>query len=233
MENTEEDISSNDRFDYGDERPDDDHADVSEWLYGWLDIDGFLDKKRESMEPDWAEIAEMDTDINYSRFNRGVEQKDPASQYKLGLMYFYNKDTDRAARLIALAAGQGHTDAQLLLGLMNYRGKGVVRDYDKAAKCIQKAAKQGHIKAQHNLGVLYAKGEGIKNDDVQAYAWLDIASKQGYKESNEVKERVTKRMEPHQITDAQKLSRELMESYGRDKVNSPPQRRFSTMPSGL
>ena len=59
-------------------------------------------------------------------------------------------------RIIA-AAERGDADAQNQLGVMYYRGEGVVQDRCKSADWFRKAAEQGHPKAQGSLGIMYTR----------------------------------------------------------------------------
>ena len=59
---------------------------------------------------------------------------------------------------IALQLRRGNTNAQLVLGLLYYSGKGVMQDYAEAAKWLHLAAKAGNADAQCNLGMMYGKG---------------------------------------------------------------------------
>lgn len=56
-------------------------------------------------------------------------------------------------------ANQGNASAQYNLGVMYYKGKGVLRDNTKAFEWFQKAADQGNAKAQFNLEAMYSNGE--------------------------------------------------------------------------
>ena len=55
-------------------------------------------------------------------------------------------------------AAQGEAEAQLQLGLLYARGKGLPQDYAEALKWFRLAAAQGNAEAQFSLWVLYAKG---------------------------------------------------------------------------
>ena len=57
----------------------------------------------------------------------------------------------------------GYAGAQLKLGNLFYKGRGVKQDYSEAAKCFRKAAERGHAEAQFNLGKSYYNGHGTNN----------------------------------------------------------------------
>jgi len=58
-------------------------------------------------------------------------------------------------------AEQGNAEAQNNLGLMYYKGEGVVQDYKEAVKWYRLAAEQGNGDAQRNLGFMYDIGKGV------------------------------------------------------------------------
>lgn len=91
----------------------------------------------------------------------------------------------------------------------NYRKKGL---YDLARRDYQLAANQGHIGAQVNLGVMYHKGDGVE-DFIQAYIWLNIAAASGDQIAKKNKEILKKKMTPQDISKAQALSREWIDSH--------------------
>ncbi len=83
----------------------------------------------------------------------------------------------------------------------------------KALQWYRKAAEQGYATAQHNLGVMYGKGLGVPQDEAQAHMWLNLAASRfppGEDRDRAVKSRdfVAERMNPAQISDAGKLTRE-------------------------
>ena len=70
-------------------------------------------------------------------------------------------------------------EAQSLLGLMYYHGRGVKQDDAEAAKWFRLAADQDEPRAQFNLGVMHAEGQGVPQDYVQAIKWYRLAAEQG------------------------------------------------------
>ena len=81
--------------------------------------------------------------------------------------------------LIRPLAEQGDAEAQSLLGLMYYEGKGVLQDHEEAALWLSKAAKQGDTEAQAVLGAMYYEGKGVPQDHAEAARWFSKAAKQG------------------------------------------------------
>ena len=79
------------------------------------------------------------------------------------------------------AAAQGHTLAQLTLGLMYAAGLGVpqmmtLKRVSGSAKLLNRATPT----RQFNLGDLYRDGRGVPQDDAEAVAWYRRAVEQGH-----------------------------------------------------
>ena len=92
-----------------------------------------------------------------------------------GLLAYHRADHAAAMAVWRPLAVAGRPDAQFMLGLMYYRGEGVLPDVKMAAKWYRKAADRGDADAQQNLALMYAMGEGIKKNYVQAYKWFSLA----------------------------------------------------------
>lgn len=109
-------------------------------------------------------------------------------------------------------ARQGDTDAQIRLGELYAKGRGVQQDYTQARMWYGKAAAQGHPIAQNNLAELHFAGLGGPPDYVRAYMWVSLASThmQGEekKQAEENLEDVAKRMSPAQVAEAKRLSQQ-------------------------
>ena len=71
------------------------------------------------------------------------------------------------------AAEQGDVEAQISLGIMYTKGKGVPVDIAQTVYWFRKAAEQGDAKAQFSLGVMYALGEGVPEDDARPYTGFE------------------------------------------------------------
>jgi len=119
------------------------------------------------------------------------------------------------------AAEQGHVAAQVNLGFMYADGEGVPQDDVEAVRWYRLAADQGFAAAQFNLGVKYATGRGVPQDDVQAHMWFNLAASRLM--TDELRERavqrrdnVADRMNPTQIAEAQRLTREWDAAHPRE-----------------
>jgi hypothetical protein len=90
-----------------------------------------------------------------------------------------------ALKEIVPLAKAGNADAQHLLGLMYYMGRGVHRDYKQAFMWHYKAALQGKADAQYVVGAMYYTGNAVPQDQKQAVTWFRKAAEQGHAEAQE------------------------------------------------
>ncbi len=96
----------------------------------------------------------------------------------------YNaKNYARALKEITPLAKAGHADAQHLLGLMYYMGRGVARDYKQAMLWHRKAADQGKPDAQYVVGAMYYTGNAVEANPKQAVPWFRRAAEKGHAEA--------------------------------------------------
>jgi TPR repeat protein len=77
-------------------------------------------------------------------------------------------------------AKSGNADAQHLLGLMYYMGRGVQRDYKQAFAWHYRAAQQGKADAQYVIGAMYYTGNAVPQDQKLAVTWFRKAAEQGH-----------------------------------------------------
>jgi uncharacterized protein len=96
----------------------------------------------------------------------------------------YNaKNYSRALQEITPLARAGHADAQHLLGLMYYMGRGVALDYKQAMLWHRKAAEQGKADAQYVVGAMYYTGNAVEANPKQAVVWFRRAAEKGHAEA--------------------------------------------------
>jgi TPR repeat protein len=91
-----------------------------------------------------------------------------------------------ALKEISPLAKAGHADAQHLLGLMYYMGRGVQRDYKQALAWHRKAALQGQADAQYVVGSMYYTGNSVPQDQKLAIEWFRRAAEHGHSEAQHV-----------------------------------------------
>jgi TPR repeat protein len=85
-----------------------------------------------------------------------------------------------ALKEVTPLARSGNADAQHLLGLMYYMGRGVQRDYKQAFAWHYKAAQQGKADAQYVIGAMYYTGNAVPQDQKLAVTWFRKAAEQGH-----------------------------------------------------
>jgi TPR repeat protein len=145
-----------------------------------------------------------------------AEQGDVNAQAKLGWHHATGKgvaqDYKEAAKWFLLAAEQGHVKAQASLGLMYSKGKGVAQDYKEAAKWYRRAAEQGFPRAQAKLGLMYDKGDGVVQNFALAHMWYNIAAANGNDSGSKYRDIVAAKMTAADISKAQSMARECMNS---------------------
>jgi len=88
-----------------------------------------------------------------------------------------------ALKEVTPLAKAGHADAQHLLGLMYYMGRGVARDYKQALVWHRKAAEQGQADAQYVVGAMYYTGNAVDADPRSAVSWFRRAAEKGHAEA--------------------------------------------------
>ena len=98
------------------------------------------------------------------------------SGFREGLAAYYRLDYAAALAEWQPLAEQGDPQAQYQIGILHYRGDGVVQDYRQAAKWFRRAAERGDADAQFNLGLLYAEGKGMPRNLVRARMWFALAA---------------------------------------------------------
>ena len=88
-------------------------------------------------------------------------------------------DDAKAIRILRPLAERGDVVAQYNLGVMYYRGRGVVQNDQEAVRLWKLAASQGHAEAQYNLGWLYYRGK-VDKDDQEVLKWYRLSAGRGY-----------------------------------------------------
>jgi hypothetical protein len=97
-----------------------------------------------------------------------------------GIEAYNGHDYALALREIAPFAKAGNADAQHVLGLMYYMGRGVPRDYAQAFAWHYRAALQGLPAAQYVIGAMYYTGNAVPRDPGRAVSWFRKAAEQGH-----------------------------------------------------
>ena len=85
-----------------------------------------------------------------------------------------------ALKEVTPLAKVGQAEAQHLLGLMYYMGRGVKQDFKVAMEWHSKAALQGKADAQYVVGAMYYTGNTVPKDQKRAVGWFRKAAEQGH-----------------------------------------------------
>jgi hypothetical protein len=117
-------------------------------------------------------------------------------------------DFAQAAAWFEKAAEQGHSAAQLNLGILLYQGQGIAKDAVKAAALFRQAADRGTADAQFYLGVMYFHGDGVAQDVIQAYAWLDRAASSGHQDAVKFRASLESVLTSGQLAEARRVAGE-------------------------
>jgi TPR repeat protein len=83
----------------------------------------------------------------------------------------------------------------------------VAGSYDSAFRGFAKLSTRGSFVSQYHLGLLYLKGMGTLQDYCYAHLWFNIASSQGHNKARIQLEKITNKMCPQQIANAQLMAR--------------------------
>ena len=109
----------------------------------------------------------------------GSEGMSESADYQKGVDAYDRGDYATALREWKPLAEQGDANAQLGLGWMYRKGRGVAQDDKTAVKWYRLAAEQGDAFAQYNLGLMYNNGDGVPQDYKTAVKWYILAAEQG------------------------------------------------------
>jgi TPR repeat protein len=107
----------------------------------------------------------------YEWYGKSAEQGFGRAQFTVGSRYFLSGlpgDAVKAEEWLLRAAGQGHIDAQVGLGIMYRGGNGVPKDLVKSMDWFIKAAFQGDATAQFFVGMNFERG-GFFTDAAEFY----------------------------------------------------------------
>ena len=138
-------------------------------IVGWLLVGAAACSQQAAEEAD-RNLPEPGDDETHAR-----EPADQARARELAALYAQEVATaaDR------LRAEQGDADAQALLAVVHYNGRGVERDYEEAVRWARLAAEQGNARGQSLLGAAYYSGNGVARDPSEAARLLRLAAEQG------------------------------------------------------
>jgi TPR repeat protein len=144
-------------------------------------------------------------------YRLSAEQGFADAQFNLGVSYArgegVTRDHKEAAKWYRLAAEQGIAEAQFNFGLGYDNGSGGTQYFQEALKWYRAAAEQGFFKAQVALGRMYADGLGVHKNYLLAHMWSNIGAANGSEIGQQNRDRISERMSPSEISEAQKRAR--------------------------
>jgi serine/threonine protein kinase len=110
-----------------------------------------------------------------------------AKQMEKGIRAYYAGRYETALIILEPLSDRGNTRAQIRLGVMYLRGRGVEQNLDagmnlikKAFPNLQVAAVAGEPWAQADMGSLYQTGLLVAKNNTEAVRWYRAAAEQGY-----------------------------------------------------
>ncbi len=99
-----------------------------------------------------------------------------ASAYEQGVMAYESGQYEAALSTFRALSAHGRPDAEFMLGVLYFYGKGVTSSPALAAIWFQRAATKGDANAQLAFGSLHIRGLGVRQDLGKAYLWLTLAA---------------------------------------------------------
>jgi len=99
-----------------------------------------------------------------------------ASPYERGVMAYEAGNFEDALSEFRRLSMHGKADAEFMLGVLYFYGKGVSSSPAMAAIWFQRAAVKGDANAQLAFGSLHIRGLGVHQDLGKAYLWLTLAA---------------------------------------------------------
>ncbi len=101
------------------------------------------------------------------------------ADYGGGIVAYESGRYEEALRELLPLSQEGDANAEFMLGVMYYYGRGVTRDEGLAAVWFYKSARKGNPSGQLAFGSLYIRGTGVSRDLGQAFVWLTLAAESG------------------------------------------------------
>ena len=105
-----------------------------------------------------------------------------------------------------------YANRTITLGTMYQFGHGVIEDHKAAQEWYRLSAIQGNNDGQHGLGVMYMQGIATLADNIKSHMWFNIGSANGHSQSAYWRDNVELKMTSADISKAQSMARECMNS---------------------
>lgn len=150
-----------------------------------------------------------------------AQQGNSQAQYDLGWAHWQRSEFLEALPFIKAAAGQGHPEAEYMLGMAYLEGHGTVQNYRAAFDQFMHAAEHSHLEAQYRLGLFYRDGLATPPSKESAYIWLNIAAARGHEEALEYRDKLTAAMSSEEINRAQEASEHTLAKLNKAATSNP------------
>lgn len=139
-----------------------------------------------------------------------------SADFNDGVVALMMSDYEKALQtFVPLAEASNHGYAQYFLARMYAAGQGVEQNAETAASWYRKAAENGVADAQYRLGKMYEDGDGVPGDMEYAYGWYSVAAHLGNPKGISATETTRARLSDDERVEADKLSRDLIQKYGK------------------
>jgi hypothetical protein len=106
--------------------------------------------------------------------------------YEDAINYYKSYDYLPALYIFEELANEKNINATYMLGIMHYRGLGVLKNDKRALKYFEDVATDGHMLSQYNTGYLYYHGIGTKMNHKESVKWFEMSGLQGHLESQQL-----------------------------------------------
>lgn len=107
-------------------------------------------------------------------------------------------ETEAAVARLIFAAGEGHTTAQLILGLRYLVGDGVPRRLPRAVHWFRMAAERDDARAQYWLACCYLTSQDARHKHRRAYFWCRMAIANGHPDAGSIADGVGQHLTPEE-----------------------------------
>ncbi|MDH5256631.1 MAG: sel1 repeat family protein [Gammaproteobacteria bacterium] len=116
-------------------------------------------------------------------YKKAANKSHKKAEYRLGILYYQQKNYEKAKYWLEKRANAGEPDAQYHYANILRFGLGTSQQTSSARKWYSKAAEQGHKQAQYELALMFQKGIGARKNTNTAEKWFKKAAKQNHKQA--------------------------------------------------
>ena|SRR5438067_13264412 len=81
--------------------------------------------------------------------------------------------------MVSALGRSGYAPAQVSLGVLYQKGRGVTQNFGEAMNYYRAAAAQGNANAMYDIGTLFENGQGVETNVVEAARWYLRSAERG------------------------------------------------------